>query len=357
MKFLLHLSLLFLLFALFSDHEYEPIGPPVTDEAVQERPIVRITEPEALSQPSQPSPDLSKASADEITQFTERSITPFTDISRTEELHTSQIDDSVIEEVPLRREDRKKKSFMTNAGEHTRNLQHKISSQASNLRTKFKRSIGSNSSNQKASGPNLKSSLKSSPKSSQASPKERKKFKRVDFTNKLKAIHMPKMPKPELPKFKVPEKFKRHKTTSQSEATDGTPTTITIDETTSSVIGSEGTPTTVTITTTGEMIETKPSKKLFEFGSYPKILNRFKTQKDDQHDAASAATDFASEETDREQASTSSFATHFATVPRTASKIKNSIMSKWAKTTAFKSSEREESDSLPRGSSMKGTFN
>lgn len=277
-----------------------------------------------------------------------RSITPFTDISRTEDLHTSQVDDSVIEELPLRREDRKKKSFMTNA-------QNKISSQASNLRTKFKRSLkpsgrssggdvygsggsGFGAHSQKASGPNLKTSLKSSPKTTQTSPRERKKFKL-----NLKSIHMPKMSNS---KFKMPDKFKRSRNESgQSDATEAT-----VDEPYSSEFGTDGTPTVVSIKTE-EVFETKmmPSKKLFEFGSYPKIFGRFnKTQpKSDEHDV----TDVVSSEQDTAtQPSSSSFSTHFATVPRTATKIKKSIISKWNKSNFSRSTDREDSESIPRGS-------
>lgn len=283
-----------------------------------------------------------------------RSITPFTDISRTEDVHTSQIDDSVIEELPLRREDRKKKSFMTNAGEHTKNLQNKISSQASNLRTKFKRSIKSSGASSQ-SGSNLKSSLKSSPKISQTTPKERRKFKRIDIASKIKSIHMPKMTKPDLPKFKMPEKFKLSRGEAQSDAPITT-RTITTEETMddpaamSSEFGTDGTPTVLSVTTE-EIFETKTGpKKRFEFGSYPKIFNRFKAQpKPDEHDA----TDFVSEDAERDtatQPSSSSFSTHFATVPRTASKIKNSIISKWNKSSFSKSTDREDSESIPHGS-------
>lgn len=290
-----------------------------------------------------------------------RSITPYTDNSRTEDVHTSQIDDSVIEELPLRREDRKKKSFMTNAGETTKNLQNKISSQASSLRTKFKRGLKSSGSSgagssQKSSGSNLKSSLKSSPKTSQTSPKERKKFKRIDFTNKIKSIHMPKMSKPELPKFKMPDRFKLSR--SEAQASDGPVTTTTVTTETSaddpSALGTaDDTPTVVSVTTE-EIIETKTvPKKRFEFGSYPKIFNRFKSQKSEEqsHDV----TDFVSEDTERDtatQASSSSFSTHFATVPRTASKIKNSLISKWNKTSFSRGGDREDSDGFPQSGSL-----
>lgn len=335
----------------FSDHEYEPIGEPseasTTEQHALERPIVKISEPEVSAVVDVA--NVESANANETNEIDDhtgtespmRSITPFTDISRTEDLHTSQVDDSVIEELPLRREDRKKKSFMTNAGEHTKNLQNKISSQASSLRTKFKRSLkpsgrsaasgdGSGGSGQKASGPNLKTSLKSSPKTAQTSPRERKKFKRIDFANKLKLSKL---------------KFKRSRTESgQSDAT--------ADEVPGSELGTDE-PGTVVSVKTEEIFETKtmPSKKLFEFGSYPKIFSRFnKTQaKSDGHDV----TDDVSNEpdTDRDtQPSSSSFSTHFATVPRTATKIKKSIISKWNKSNFARSTDHADSESIPHES-------
>ncbi|XP_055321148.1 uncharacterized protein LOC129577686 isoform X2 [Sitodiplosis mosellana] len=355
-----------------SDHEYEPIGEPVATtkpEQSFERPVVKITEPESpITEP--PQSDIivhEERISFDGTESPIRSITPYTDNSRTEDVHTSQIDDSVIEELPLRREDRKKKSFMTNAGETTKNLQSKISSKASNLRTKFKRSLkssggsgGGAGSSQKSSGSNLKSSLKSSPKTSQTSPKERKKFKRIDFTNKFKSIHMPKVSRPELPKFKMPDKFKMSR--SEAQATDAPVTTTTVTTEASvdepSALGTaDGTPTVVSVVTTEEIIETKVvPKKRFEFGSYPKIFNRFKSQQPTKSDELPHdVTDFVSEDTERDtatQASSSSFSTHFATVPRTASKIKNSLISKWNKTSFSRSADREDSESIPQSGSL-----
>ncbi|XP_031640008.1 uncharacterized protein LOC116351986 isoform X3 [Contarinia nasturtii] len=347
----------------FRDHEYEPIGEPIPNtkpEQSFDRPVFTITEPESPTTDENPKPDIvhEERISYDGSESPIRSITPFTDVSRTEDIHTSQIDDSVIEELPLRREDRKKKSFMTNAGETTKNLQNKISSQASNLRTKFKRSLKSSngSGSQKTSGSNLKSSLKSSPKTSQTSPKERKRFKRIDFANKIKSIHMPKMSKPELPKFKMPEKFKlSSRNDTQPDMSADEPTTMTVDETCGP---SEDAPTVVSVTTE-EIFESKTvgSKKRFEFGSYPKIFNRFKQPQQQQSTADDHdVTDFVSESTATErdtatQPSSSSFSTHFATVPRTASKIKNSIISKWNKSSFSKSSDRgDDSESIPQGS-------
>lgn len=331
----------FYYFCLFSDHEYEPIGEPVPQI---ERPVFKITEPESESNQKPDIVHVETISVDEYTQGTEspiRSITPYTDNSRTEELHTSQIDDSVIEEVPLRREDRKKKSFMTNAGEHTRNFQNKISSQASNIRTKFRRSLKSSGSN---------------------SPKERKKFKRTDIANKFKIIHMPKMSRPEIPKFKMPEKFKFSRSepppapesTTATESIAATTTSMTeeVIEEPIALEEEQVKPITVTVTTEEIMEVTTTPKKRFEFGSYPKIFNRFKSQpKIDSQDA----TDFVNEDTNTErdtatQPTSASFSTHFATVPRTASKIKKSIISKWNKSSFNRSHDREESESIPQDS-------
>lgn len=231
---------------------------------------------------------------------------------------------------------------MTNAGEHTRNFQNKISSQASSLRTKFRRSFKSSSSN---------------------SPKERKKFKRTDITNKFKAIHMPKMSRTDVPKFKMPEKFKFSKSEPEPahESTIATVESITATTTTMTeqVIDEpiafeeeQKPPSTVTVTTEEIMEVTTTPKKRFEFGSYPKIFNRFKSQsKVDSHDA----TDFVSEDmsTERDMATqptSASFSTHFATVPRTASKIKKSIISKWNKSSFNRSHDRVESESIPQRS-------
>lgn len=289
-----------------------------------------------------------------------RSITPFTDTSRTEEIHTSQIDDSVIEELPLRREDRKKKSFMTNAGETTKNLQSKLSAGASNLRTKFKRTPKTPAS---TSSPTLKTSLKSSPKASAASPKERKKLRRYDFANKLKSIHMPKISKPdlkrpELPKFKIPEKLRFTRNAATKQGPIEADEVGEMAEVVAAPARESVTVTTITTTTVSDEWSDKPpappQKNRFNFGtSYPKLFNRFRRQSKEEATPSESEFDAAIEstttETEREKPSTSSFSTHFATVPRTASKIKDSIMSKWARTSFKNSRDRTtvDSESLP----------
>lgn len=345
-----------------SDHEYEPIGEPIqatttTPSTHEQQPTIEISAPE--SPQIEPEVHVTTIEDDDYQLDTEspiRSITPFTDISRTEEIHTSQIDDSVIEELPLRREDRKKKSFMTNAGETTKNLQSKLSAGASNLRTKFKRTPKSSAT---PSGQTLKTSLKTSPKTSQASPKERKKLRRYDFASKLKSLHMPKISKPELkrpelPKFKISEKLRFTRNASAKQEP------IETDEVDRDVaaapVNESVTITTVTTTTTtedwsGDKPPMPTQKKRFG-SSYPKIFNRFRSQSKD--DATAPESELAFESTttepEREKPSTSSFSTHFATVPRTASKIKDSIMSKWART-SFKNNSRDrttiDSESLP----------
>lgn len=325
-----------------------------------QRPTIEISAPEPAQVGTEPEVHVTTIEDDDYELDTEspvRSITPFTDISRTEEIHTSQIDDSVIEELPLRREDRKKKSFMTNAGETTKNLQSKLSAGASSLRTKFKRTPKTTATTSDAA---LKSKLKSSPKTSQASPKERKKLRRYDFANKLKSIHMPKIAKPELkrpelPKFKMREKFRFSRTAS----TKGEPIEVAeVNDVVAAPVNESVTFTTITTTTTttDECSDKPPPaptpKKRFDFGtSYPKIFNRFRSQsKDDTHAPdIEVAIESTTTEAEQEKPSSSSFSTHFATVPRTANKIKDSIMSKWARTSFKNSRDRTtiDSESLP----------
>lgn len=332
-----------------------------------QRPTIEISAPEAVQSVAQvetePEVHVTTIEDDDYELDTEspvRSITPFTDISRTEEIHTSQIDDSVIEELPLRREDRKKKSFMTNAGETTKNLQSKLSAGASSLRTKFKRTPKTSAT---TSGAALKTNLKSSPKTSQASPKERKKLRRYDFANKLKSIHMPKISKPELkrpelPKFKLAEKFRFSRNASAKEEpievaeVDGAIDVAAAPANESVTITTVTTTTTTTDDCSDKSLPAPTPKKRFDFGtSYPKIFNRFRSQSKD--DTLAPDTDVAIEstttETEKEKPTSSSFSTHFATVPRTASKIKDSIMSKWARTSFKNSRDRTiiDSESLP----------
>lgn len=330
-----------------------------------QRPTIEISAPEAAQPVAQvetePEVHVTTIEDDDYELDTEspvRSITPFTDISRTEEIHTSQFDDSVIEELPLRREDRKKKSFMTNAGETTKNLQSKLSAGASSLRTKFKRTPKTSAT---TSGAALKTNLKSSPKTSQASPKERKKLRRYDFASKLKSIHMPKISKPELkrpelPKFKMPEKFRFSRNASTKEESIEVAEVDEANDVAAAPVNESVTITTITTTTTDECSDKSSSaptpKKRFDFGtSYPKIFNRFRSQSKD--DTLAADTDVAEESTateaEKEKPTSSSFSTHFATVPRTASKIKDSIMSKWARTSFKNSRDRTtiDSESLP----------
>lgn len=188
---------------------------------------------------------------------------PSTAGSRTDnEIHTSQVDSSAIEDLPLQRENRKK-SMMSNLQDRSKNMQQKFKNQAGKMKTKLR---------------GVKKPASESPKA-----KERKKFKAPEFTKK---IHMPKMPefkkfempkmkapempkfkkpefpkisKPEMPKFKMPEKFATFKIRRSRSLKDDTPT--------------------VTEFRTEIVHETGTKKKLFDFGTYPRIFDRKKKEK------------------------------------------------------------------------------
>lgn len=396
---------------IFSDHEYEPIGEPVptTTPIIQLPPniatVVQFTEPyseknlvttinEKISNENNlPIPDVDVDEQEERTiediqreiEARFRSVSPPTD--RTEDIHTSQIDSSGIEELPLRREDRKK-GFMSSAGERTKNFQNKLSSHATNLRTKFKRKkkppkseslksspISSLKSSPKSSlkttpKSSLPSSLKSSPRSSpkqspksspkpspkpsprpspkvspkpsrdaspssslRDTPKEKRKFKAPEFS-RLKNIHMPefkrpeftkfkkpdfKFTKPDMSKFKIPASLKLHRSHSLQENTLETEDTPDTGQTCTVV---------TTETTVYQQHQPQESKKKFDFGTYPKIFDRFKKQpKEEKSRVSSKVT-----EDGIESSETPGSSVQFATVPRAAVKNKGrGILTKWTR--------------------------
>lgn len=297
------------------------------------------------------------------------------------------MDESFIEELPLRREDRRKKSFMVNAAETRRNWQNKWTKQTSNLRTKFRRApkanVASGSTEKKVTKTvTLKTTLKTSPKSSQTSTKEHRRFKRPEFANKLKSIHFPKIAKPELkrpelPKFKMPERLKFNRSSALQKQS-----TIEDETVTDAAVAAEASAATAqqtespekpqdaaqmrrkrrsitTIITMSQDDDDEPeaapeteaesassTKKKFEFGA-SKLFSRFRQQsKDDTHvEDETQSIDASGTEKTSATPSSSTFSSHFATVPRTASKIKESIISKWNR------SSLRSNDSLPRSAS------
>lgn len=153
-----------------------------------------LAQPEILATPSTPSPmdiDVEVSSAGTATPRTE---------SRTDyEIHTSQVDSSALEELPLQPENRKK-SFMASAQDRTRKMQDGLRNQAGKLRTKLR------------TQPKPKRDVSGSPK---AKAKERRRFA-PEFSKlkmpelKLKELKRPeftKFQKPDMSKFKLPEKL------------------------------------------------------------------------------------------------------------------------------------------------------
>ncbi|KAL5291481.1 hypothetical protein ACFFRR_010711 [Megaselia abdita] len=244
------------------DHEYEPIGDPETQKIPDEKPkstTLNLTIPAEKpieapkEEPTTPEEmkDVRQFQQDvEDKYFSSTATTPRSE-SRTDYIHTSQVDSSALEELPLKQENRTKK-FMTSAQDRGRRMKAGISNQAGKIKTKIR-------------------SLKKPPRSPKGSPKakERKRFKAPDFS-KIKMPDMPdmsrfkdmkpKFSKPDMSKFKMPDKFsslKLKRSKSMKEPSEE-------DEVT-------------------EQTEvTSPSKKKFEFsfGTYPRALRRTKTKED-----------------------------------------------------------------------------
>lgn len=206
-----------------------------------------------------------------------------------------------------------KKSFLTSATERTKNLQHKLSSGASHLRTKFKR----------VKKPKVESPKTSPRNSLKLSPKESKKFKGPEFS-KLKNFHLPKISKPD---FKRPEftKFKRPDFKMHMPEFSKVPQKLGISRSKSLKESTVSTQESVETGTTGteETPVKQTPKKRFEFGSYPKIFDRFRKQSRDESTSESRP------EEDRDEGTPP---VQFATVPRTAkTKSRNIISARWAR--------------------------
>ncbi|XP_039486035.1 trichohyalin isoform X3 [Drosophila santomea] len=229
-----------------SDHEYEPVGvTPAHESSPAPSPQSELQLPMDIDLP------LSSAGT-----------TPRTESRTDYEIHTSQVDSSALEELPLQPENRRK-GFMASAQDRTKKMQDGIRLQAGKIRTRLQ--------------------TKPKPKPVSGSPKakakERRRFKAPEFSkikmpeikrpdmSKLKELKRPeftKFNKPDMSKFKLPEKFstlklRRSKSFKENEGD------VVSDET------PEGTGGTASPT------QPAPKKKFeFNFGTYPRAFRKKK---------------------------------------------------------------------------------
>ncbi|XP_017955302.1 uncharacterized protein LOC108650621 isoform X4 [Drosophila navojoa] len=234
-----------------SDHEYEPVGVSPAQEI----------EAAPAAEPA-PAPNSSSLQIpmDVDIELSSAGTTPRTESRTDYEIHTSQVDSSALEELPLQPENRKK-SFMASAQDRTRKMQDGLRNQAGKLRTK------------------LRTQPKPKPVSGSPKAKERRRFapefskikmpeiKRPDMS-KLREIKRPeftKFNKPDMSKFKLPEKFstlklRRSKSFKENESELPTESTES-PATTADAAPAPG-----------------PAKKKFEFnfGTYPRAFRKKK---------------------------------------------------------------------------------
>ncbi|XP_043648728.1 trichohyalin isoform X6 [Drosophila teissieri] len=227
-----------------SDHEYEPVGvTPAHESSPAPSPQSELQLPMDIDLP------LSSAGT-----------TPRTESRTDYEIHTSQVDSSALEELPLQPENRRK-GFMASAQDRTKKMQDGIRLQAGKIRTR------------------LQTKPKPKPVSGSPKAKERRRFKAPEFSkikmpeikrpdmSKLKELKRPeftKFNKPDMSKFKLPEKLstlklRRSKSFKENEGE------VVSDET------PEGTGGTASPT------QPAPKKKFeFNFGTYPRAFRKKK---------------------------------------------------------------------------------
>ncbi|XP_020714536.1 uncharacterized protein LOC101458451 isoform X2 [Ceratitis capitata] len=243
------------------DHEYEPISAPAEADGI----ITQLTQSEksnlarniAMLHEDIKATD-SQQDLDE-SYISSAATTPRTESRTDYEIHTSQVDSSALEELPLKPENRKK-SFMASAQDRTRKMQAGLKSQAGKIKTKLRTPA--------------KKPASSSPKA-----KERKRFKAPEFSkikmpeikrpdmSKLKDFKRPeftKFNKPDMSKFKLPEKFstlklKRSKSFKENETQDE-------ELENGAQPATDGVP------------AAQPHKKIFDFnfGTYPRAFRKKK---------------------------------------------------------------------------------
>ncbi|XP_043648727.1 uncharacterized protein LOC122617094 isoform X5 [Drosophila teissieri] len=226
------------------DHEYEPVGvTPAHESSPAPSPQSELQLPMDIDLP------LSSAGT-----------TPRTESRTDYEIHTSQVDSSALEELPLQPENRRK-GFMASAQDRTKKMQDGIRLQAGKIRTR------------------LQTKPKPKPVSGSPKAKERRRFKAPEFSkikmpeikrpdmSKLKELKRPeftKFNKPDMSKFKLPEKLstlklRRSKSFKENEGE------VVSDET------PEGTGGTASPT------QPAPKKKFeFNFGTYPRAFRKKK---------------------------------------------------------------------------------
>ncbi|XP_054732750.1 uncharacterized protein LOC129240786 isoform X1 [Anastrepha obliqua] len=237
-----------------SDHEYEPIASPPSEEitSTQQSEISNLSRNiEKLHEEIKEAEDLQQDLEERY--LSSEATTPRTESRTDYDIHTSQVDSSALEELPLKSENRKK-GFMASAQDRTRKMQAGIKSQAGKIKTKLRTPA--------------KKPASSSPKA-----KERKRFKAPEFSkikmpeikrpdmSKLKDFKRPeftKFNKPDMSKFKLPDKFstlklRRSKSFKENEGQD-------------EELETDTTP------------ATQPQKKMFEFnfGTYPRAFRKKK---------------------------------------------------------------------------------
>ncbi|XP_020815985.1 uncharacterized protein LOC110190024 isoform X6 [Drosophila serrata] len=227
------------------DHEYEPVGGSSPAPSPQDE----------LQLPMEIDTALSSAGT-----------TPRTESRTDYEIHTSQVDSSALEELPLQPENRRK-GFMASAQDRTKKMQDGLRQQAGKLRTRLQ--------------------TKPKPKPVSGSPKakakERRRFKAPEFSkikmpeikrpdmSKLRDLKRPeftKFNKPDMSKFKLPEKLstlKLRRSKSFKENEGELPSEDTQENT-----GTSASPT---------QAQPAPKKKFeFNFGTYPRAFRKKKPE-------------------------------------------------------------------------------
>lgn len=257
----------------YSDHEYEPIGEPQVEEAKKEEDVV-MKKNDELSATATVNNDDNVSAQDFQTslenRFFKHEIEPISDNKAKDPVQQENTFDEavIIDESPVKREVPKKRNFMSSAQETGKNLQKRMKASAGALKSSINNKIKKKEKPKEATVSVKVTQYDENEEMSTVITNDDSQPNDVETTPSKSKFNftMPKMKKislPERPNFKINERFTKIRQLGRSKS-----------------MKDESTTADSTSVTTPEALSAEPTKKKFDFGTYPRLIrNKFKRSK------------------------------------------------------------------------------
>jgi hypothetical protein len=265
-------------FFLYSDHEYEPIGEPQVEEDKKEDVTMKNDELDGDKKLLKTTTDdnADNVSAQDFqdsleNRFFKHEIEPITDNKAKDSIHQENTFDEavIIDESPVKREIPKKRNFMSSAQETGKNLQKRMKASAGALKSSINNKIKRKEKPKEATVSVKVTQYDENEEMPTAMTNDDSQQNDVEEVTPTKSkfnFTMPKIKKislPERPNLKINERFTKIRQLGRSKS-----------------MKDESTTADSTSVTTPEVMSAEPSKKKFDFGTYPRLIrDKFKRSK------------------------------------------------------------------------------